>query len=98
MKKIYARYLLFLFIAFLATPTLVKMLDKNADVSIVYNFAEEEKSETSVNASVDFVLISHSSLDYSGFDSESHSIVDNYSFIIKSYQISIVSPPPDAVI
>jgi len=37
-----ARFILFVFIAFLTTPTLVTLIEKNNDVSIFYSFAEEE--------------------------------------------------------
>ena len=33
---------LFLFISFLATPTIVSLLDDNSDVSVCYSFNEEE--------------------------------------------------------
>ena len=98
MKKIYAIYLLILFIAFLATPTVVKMLDKNADVSIVFSFTEEEKSETSVNTSVDFVLNSHDLIDHGNSEKKENSIIDNYNFVVITHYTTIASPPPDAVI
>lgn len=34
--------LLFLFVAFLSTPSIVKLIEKKADVSQFYNFSEEE--------------------------------------------------------
>jgi len=97
MKKVYATYLLFLFITFLATPTLVKMIDNNADVSIVYNFAEEEKSETSTQANVDFVLNSQDFFKDSNIEQKDNFIIDNYSFIVITHYTSIVLPPPDVV-
>ena len=98
MKKIYATYLLFLFIAFLATPTVVKILDKNADVSIVFSFTEEEKSETSSTASVDFVLNTHDIINPTYSEKKDNSIIDNYKFIVITHYTTIASPPPDAVI
>lgn len=35
---------LVLFLAFLVTPTVVSMVKKDADLSLVYNFAEEEEN------------------------------------------------------
>ncbi|RRO16828.1 hypothetical protein [Flavobacteriaceae bacterium 14752] len=98
MKKIYATYLLFLFIAFLATPTVVKILDKNADVSIVYTFAEEEKSETSVSSFLDFVVNSQDFEALSEHETHDALIFDVYQFAVKSHHIRIPSPPPDALV
>lgn len=40
--KILSRLLLILFIAFLLTPTVVTIIEKNTDVSMFYSFTEEE--------------------------------------------------------
>ena len=40
--KLIARFILFVFVAFLTTPTLVTLIEKNTDVSMFYSFAEEE--------------------------------------------------------
>lgn len=98
MKKIYAIHLLILFIVFLATPTVVMMVDKNADVSIVFSFTEEEQSETSSTVSVDFVLSPHDLIDYSYSENKDNSIIDDYNFVVITHYTTIASPPPDAVI
>lgn len=97
MKKIYATYLLFLFIAFLTTPTIVKSLDKNIDLSIVYNLAEEEQSETSICSFLDFVVNSQDFEALSEHETHDVLIFDVYQFVIKSHHIRIPSPPPDAL-
>ncbi|MBS3739092.1 hypothetical protein [Mesohalobacter halotolerans] len=98
MKKTYAKYLLFLFIAFLATPTIVKALDKNADISIVYNLAEEEQSETSIGSFLDFVVNSQDFEALSEHETHNALVFDIYQFAIKSHHIRIPSPPPDALV
>jgi hypothetical protein len=40
--KLIARFILFIFVAFLSTPTIVTLIEKNSDISMFYNFAEEE--------------------------------------------------------
>ncbi|MGX7666235.1 hypothetical protein [Flavobacterium pedocola] len=40
--KILVNIVLFLFFAFLATPTVVGILESDADTSVVYTFSEEE--------------------------------------------------------
>ena len=42
--KFTALSILFLFVTFLITPTIVSVLEKNSDTSIFYNFSEEEQS------------------------------------------------------
>jgi hypothetical protein len=40
--KFFARLILFVFVAFLSTPTVVTLIKKNTDTSLFYSFAEEE--------------------------------------------------------
>ena len=40
--KLIAQFILFVFVAFLTTPTIVTLIEKNTDVSMFYSFAEEE--------------------------------------------------------
>ncbi|TDP60903.1 hypothetical protein [Flavobacterium dankookense] len=40
--KFAAIIILFLFVTFLSTPTVVSLIEKNYDVSMFYSFAEEE--------------------------------------------------------
>lgn len=92
--KLIAELFLFLFIAFLTTPTLVTLLEKDCDVAVFYKFSEEEHShskEVKVFAythliSSDFLIlkISKSNL----ILSENLSKHDNIS-------AQIFSPPPD---
>jgi len=44
MKKL-ARILLFLFVLFLITPTVVSAIENDGDISVMSNFSEEEKME-----------------------------------------------------
>ncbi|QBZ98208.1 hypothetical protein [Flavobacterium sangjuense] len=40
--KFFARLILFVFVTFLSTPTVVTLIKKSSDTSIFYSFAEEE--------------------------------------------------------
>lgn len=92
--KLIAKLFLFLFVAFLLTPTVVTLIEKECDVSMFYKFSEEEHShskEVKVFAyanvfNPDFLIlkISKSSL----ILSENLSKHDNVS-------AKIFSPPPD---
>lgn len=43
--KLISRLFLFLFLAFMVTPTIVSLIENNADVSVFYSFSEEENSK-----------------------------------------------------
>lgn len=48
--KLTAQILLFVFITFLITPTVVSVIQKNADMSVFYSFSEEEKAQKEIKA------------------------------------------------
>ena len=43
--KLIARLLLFLFITFLSTPTIVRVIEKSCDTSVVFSLSEEEHAK-----------------------------------------------------
>jgi hypothetical protein len=58
--KIIAQLLLFLFVSFLITPTIVRLIEKDADISTFYSFSEDEKVQKEIIAIVNIDLISTS--------------------------------------
>jgi len=48
--KIIAQILLFFFMSFLITPTIVSLIKKSADMSVFYSFSEEEKAHKEIKA------------------------------------------------
>ena len=52
-----AQILLFVFITFLVTPTIVSVIKKNADISAFYSFSEEEKSQKEIKAVFNFDVV-----------------------------------------
>lgn len=52
--KIVAQILLFVFITFLVTPTVVSVIEKSADMSVFYSFSEEEKAQKEIKAVFNF--------------------------------------------
>jgi hypothetical protein len=92
--KITVHILLFVFISFLLTPTIVSLIEKDSDTSIFYSFSEEEKAHKEIKA----VFISHISFE----DSPQLSINSN---LILSENLSehdkiassIFIPPPEQV-
>lgn len=92
--KIIAQILLFVFIAFLLTPTIVSAIEKSADTSITYSFSEEEQLHKQIKAiwhfEMAYEIINLSELTSSLILSENLSKHD----MISS---SIFIPPPDQV-
>ena len=92
--KLTAQILLFVFITFLVTPTIVSVIKKNADMSVFYSFSEEEKSHKEIKAVISF--------DYSNTPND---ISQLNSGIIHSENLSkhdkisskIFIPPPEQV-
>jgi hypothetical protein len=56
--KIMAQLLLFVFITFLSTPTIVSVIKKGTDTSLFYSFSEEEKSNKEIKAIFNFDVVS----------------------------------------
>jgi len=52
--KLTAQILLFVFINFLVTPTLVSVIEEDADMSVFYSFSEEEKAQKEIKAIFNF--------------------------------------------
>lgn len=91
--RLIARFFLFIFIAFLSTPTIVKLIEESTDISIFYSISEEEHVKKEVKnlvfidaVTVTFVL--ERKLVSSLIHSENLSKHDNVSK-------SIFTPPPD---
>ncbi len=55
--KIIARLLLFVFVSFLVTPTVVCVIKKDADISAFYSFSEEEKTHKEFKAIINFDVV-----------------------------------------
>ena len=94
--KLLSKLLLIVFIAFLSTPTLVTLIEKNTNISLFYSLAEEEihKELKEVKAEV------KQHFDYPFLD-----LKINKNSIIVSENLSrhdnvaseIISPPPDLI-
>lgn len=93
--KILVNIVLFLFIAFLATPTIVGILESDSDTSVVYSFSEEEvhKEIKEIPANIEDILqIPVMSIDNTStaINTENEQKHDNVSE-------EIFSPPPEIV-
>jgi hypothetical protein len=92
--KITAQILLFVFITFLITPTIVSVIKKSADISVFYSFSEEEKTHKEIkavfNSDVVIAPVNLSQLDSDLIQSENLSKHDKISS-------KIFIPPPEQV-
>jgi len=88
--------ILFLFVAFLSTPTIVTLIEKNTDISVFYSFSEEEihKNTKEIKANL------HEDTHFVFFDwnqqSVSKIIFENLSKHDNVFE-EIFSPPPESV-
>ena len=92
--KMIARIILFLFVVFLLTPTIVCAIEENVDTSVFYSFSEEEQAHKQIKAIFHFDIayetINISELNSSLIHSENLSKHDNIAS-------KILIPPPKLV-
>lgn len=92
MKKI-AYLLLFIFVTFCATPTLVTLVDKEADISMAFTANEEENSSKN-QIGFEYTLNDHRSSISIHFLQEQ---MANNHYYKKGYRLvflDVLSPPP----
>jgi hypothetical protein len=92
--KLTAQILLFVFISFLVTPTVVSVIEKNTDISVFFSFSDEEKDHKEIKAVFNFDFVGnpvHLSQFNSGLihseNLSKHDIISSKIFI----------PPPEQV-
>lgn len=92
MKKV-AYIIAFIFVSFLATPTVVALIDNTVDISFAFNANEEENSKHQIT--LEFDIKNH----HSNYESirylqeqggEGHHYLENY----RSVSLDVISPPP----
>lgn len=94
--KILTQLVLVVFVAFLSTPTIVTLIERNTDVSLFYNFAEEEihkevkEVKADLKQSFDYPFLDAKVLQNSNIISENLSRHDKISE-------EIFSPPPELI-
>jgi len=93
--KLVARILLFIFIAFLSTPTIVAVIKKSTNATITINISEEEKSNKEIKATV-YAENSNNELVAPVFK-ESKIILSGNIVKLDNISPSIFAPPPNLV-
>ena len=86
-----------IFILFLATPTIVSVIDKNADTSYFFNMSEEEESHSNFNEikSMPLIFSIPTLVDFEDFPKTIFSILAERR--VNLVKINIVLQPPEFV-
>jgi hypothetical protein len=94
--KLIAKFILFVFVTFLITPTIVTLIEQNTDISMFYSFAEEENHKDLKEIKADL----RQTLDYQFLDTfgRQNSIII-FENLTRHDNIAeeIFIPPPDTI-
>jgi hypothetical protein len=94
--KLIAKIILFVFVTFLTTPTIVTLIEQNTDISMFYSFAEEENHNDLKEIKADL----RQTLDYQFLDTfgRQNSIII-FENLTRHDNIAeeIFIPPPDTI-
>jgi hypothetical protein len=94
--KFLSTVFLFLFLAFLATPTLIAMVDKKADTSCFYTMCEEEENHSLFNEIKTVQTTNYSVIHFSfGELAKLNVLVEHDLLSFDNLAHQIFSPPPN---
>lgn len=95
--KIKVQIVLILFLSFLATPTVLSVINEDIDTSYFYNMAEEEENHVSFNE-IKMLPAFFSIPDYLKFShlkDNNFNVIDNLK--VKKLSANIFLPPPEFI-
>ena len=94
--KLISKIVLFIFVLFLATPTILSAIDKDIDTSYFFNMSEEE-SHSAFNEikSIPSIYSIPIVLDYEGVQKVKYSVLNDRK--VDSIKPNIFLPPPELV-
>ena len=95
-KKVIVAFFTVIFMAFIAAPSIITLLDDSIDTSIFYSLAEEEEEKGSEKDKNIEILFSKTKVfeSYSNLDE----LEDHSAYFFKKYgkpHLNLISPPPD---
>ncbi len=93
--KIIINLLLFTFIVFLSTPTIMHFFEKNCDISIIDDFSDEDQSIKDLK--IEFNFVETLCLQKNNFKKTTSIIVSKCKFKHKMIASKIFIPPPELV-
>ena len=97
MKNRLALVLIFIFTLFIVSPTIVSVVEKNFDVSVLFNMSEEESNQkdASTNLDLKFSDTKDSSSLFNALNKSS--LFADYSRKYTSISLENNSPPPEFI-
>lgn len=95
--KLLANIVLFLFIIFLSTPTIVGMVDDQVDTSYFYSTCEEEENHAPFNEIKSVQINNFSLLNYSRIKLSKLNVPMEHDLSFANLAHQIFSPPPEFI-
>lgn len=95
--KILSITFLFLFVSFLATPTIIGFVDDKVDTSYFYNMCEEEENHAPFNEIKSIPVSNYSFLNFSLNKSVKLNVFIEHNLIFSNLAHQIFSPPPNFI-
>jgi hypothetical protein len=93
--KTTTKLFLIIFIAFLSTQTIVRLLEKNSDISIINDFSDEDQSIKDLK--IEFNFVETFNLQTSNFKKTTSKIFSKSKFRLEMTFSKIFIPPPKLV-
>lgn len=93
--KLLVNVFLFIFISFLSTPTLIGMVDEEADTSYFYTMCEEEENHAPFNEIKTIPISNYSFFDFLSTKSEKLNVSVEHDLNFDNLAHQIFSPPPN---
>lgn len=93
--KFIAKILLFIFIAFLSTPTIVSVIEKSSDTSLFFNCSEEEHSLKELKVAIYLAEFNHEFI--FPVHVVSKEIISENIVKLDNISPSIFVPPPNSI-
>lgn len=93
--KLLVNIFLFIFITFLSTPTLIGMVDDEADTSYFYNMCEEEENHAPFNEIKSVPITNYSFFNFSSHKLERLNVLVEHNLSFANLAHQIFSPPPN---
>lgn len=93
--KLLVKIVLFVFILFLSTPTVIGIIDKKADTSFFFSMCEEEENHAPFNEIKTLPITSFSLFVFFSIKLNSRNFLTQHNLIFDNLAHQIFSPPPN---
>jgi len=98
-KKILSCFFLIIFGAFLIAPSVIKVIESNADIAFFFNVAEEEKTDNASNQLKEVKELPYHKSSEMAMASLEQKRSEYHFYILHNYDmvIDVISPPPEHI-